>query len=123
MPANSADGENGNAGLVWYLPAIISVSKKFSAAAAIADHGFAGRGRRIGDIGQFEVVGRAVTGAEQGFHGVRMMEGGRTLFSIVAWQGGMPSLWDRPGPVAINFSRLISPVAAGCRLHIADIRR
>src|ERR1700751_3261133 len=29
-PANSPPGENGNGGLVWYLPAMISVSKKLS---------------------------------------------------------------------------------------------
>src|SRR5216683_7039323 len=28
-PANSPPGENGNGGLVWYLPAMIKVSKKF----------------------------------------------------------------------------------------------
>src|SRR6185312_143549 len=33
VPANSAAGENGSGGLVWYLLAIINVSKKFSAAA------------------------------------------------------------------------------------------
>src|SRR5215472_13520948 len=33
-PANSPPGENGNGGLVWYLPAMISVSKKFSPTAA-----------------------------------------------------------------------------------------
>src|SRR6202034_3220029 len=31
-PATSAAGENGNGGLIWYLPWIISRSKKFSAA-------------------------------------------------------------------------------------------
>ena len=35
-PANSEAGENGNGGLNWYLPAMISVSKKLSAAALIA---------------------------------------------------------------------------------------
>src|SRR5438067_2435299 len=35
-PANSEAGENGNAGFTWYLPAISSVSKKFSAADLIA---------------------------------------------------------------------------------------
>src|SRR5687767_6525101 len=34
VPANSAPGENGNAGLYWYFPAMISRSKKFSAAAS-----------------------------------------------------------------------------------------
>ena len=34
MPANSAPGENGKAGLYWYFPAMISVSKKLSAAAS-----------------------------------------------------------------------------------------
>src|SRR5262245_55121529 len=33
-PANSPPGENGNGGLVWYLPAMISVSKKFNPTAA-----------------------------------------------------------------------------------------
>src|SRR5262249_42144609 len=33
-PANSPPGENGKGGLVWYLPAMISVSKKFSPTAA-----------------------------------------------------------------------------------------
>src|SRR5215831_4217518 len=33
-PANSPPGENGNGGLVWCLPAMISVSKKFSPTAA-----------------------------------------------------------------------------------------
>src|SRR3974390_1072029 len=32
-PENSAAGENGNGGLRWYLPAMMSVSKKLSAAA------------------------------------------------------------------------------------------
>src|ERR1700722_3784292 len=35
-PATSAAGENGNGGLIWYLPWIISRSKKFNAAALIA---------------------------------------------------------------------------------------
>ena len=35
-PANSEAGENGKGGLNWYLPAMISVSKKLSAAALIA---------------------------------------------------------------------------------------
>jgi hypothetical protein len=33
-PANSPPGENGNGGLVWYFPAMISVSKKFNPTAA-----------------------------------------------------------------------------------------
>src|SRR5262249_53680299 len=33
-PANSPPGENGNGGLVWYLPAMIRVSKKFNPTAA-----------------------------------------------------------------------------------------
>src|SRR5258706_539563 len=33
-PANSPPGENGNGGLVWYLPAMIRVSKKLSPTAA-----------------------------------------------------------------------------------------
>src|SRR6201996_3145969 len=36
MPATSAAGENGNGGLIWYLPWIISRSKKFSAADLMA---------------------------------------------------------------------------------------
>src|SRR5215470_39071 len=36
MPANSEAGENGNGGLNWYLPAMIRVSKKLSAAALMA---------------------------------------------------------------------------------------
>src|SRR5580692_9574834 len=35
-PAISAAGENGKGGLIWYLPWIIRISKKFSAAALIA---------------------------------------------------------------------------------------
>src|ERR1700760_1010704 len=35
-PAISAAGENGKGGLIWYLPWIIRMSKKFSAAALIA---------------------------------------------------------------------------------------
>src|SRR6266481_7160969 len=35
-PATSAAGENGNGGLIWYLPWIIRMSKKFSAADLIA---------------------------------------------------------------------------------------
>src|SRR6266478_6233164 len=35
-PATSAAGENGNGGLIWYLPWIISRSKKFSAADLMA---------------------------------------------------------------------------------------
>src|SRR5215510_4458569 len=33
-PANSPPGENGKGGLVWYLPATMSVSKKFKPTAA-----------------------------------------------------------------------------------------
>src|SRR5262249_2621932 len=33
-PENSPPGENGNGGLVWYLPAMISVSKKFKPTAS-----------------------------------------------------------------------------------------
>src|SRR6266581_883747 len=35
-PATSAAGENGNGGLIWYLPWIIRMSKKFNAADLIA---------------------------------------------------------------------------------------
>src|SRR5215218_825687 len=35
-PETSAAGENGNGGLIWYLPWIIRISKKFSAADLIA---------------------------------------------------------------------------------------
>src|ERR1700754_3561071 len=35
-PATSAAGENGNGGLIWYLPWTIRMSKKFSAADLIA---------------------------------------------------------------------------------------
>src|SRR6201994_1480830 len=35
-PAISAAGENGKGGLIWYLPWIIRMSKKFNAAALIA---------------------------------------------------------------------------------------
>src|SRR5262245_35909782 len=36
MPANSAAGENGGSGLYWYLPSMISVSKKLSPIALTA---------------------------------------------------------------------------------------
>src|ERR1700733_8784474 len=36
IPATSAAGENGNGGLIWYLPWIIKRSKKFNAADLIA---------------------------------------------------------------------------------------
>ena len=68
-PANSAAGENGKAGLCWYLPAMIRVSKKFSAAALTRTTASPGPGDGVGEVGKFEVVGGAVTGAEQGFHG------------------------------------------------------
>ena len=68
-PANSAAGENGKAGLCWYLPAMISVSKKFSAAASTRTTASPGAGAGFGDVGECEIVGRAVMGAEQGFHG------------------------------------------------------
>ena len=68
-PANSAAGENGKAGLCWYLPAMISVSKKFSAAALTRTTASPGPGVGFGQLGQFKVVGSAVMGAEQGFHG------------------------------------------------------
>ncbi len=74
-PANSAAGENGKAGLVWYFPAMISVSKKFSAAARDAHHGFARPGGGIGNVGEFKIVGGAVVGAEQGFHGMLAVVG------------------------------------------------
>ena len=59
--------------MIWYFPAMISVSKKFSAAASIRTTASPGPGDGVGDIGEFEVVGRAVTGAEQGFHGVKRL--------------------------------------------------
>ena len=67
-PANSAAGENGKAGLVWYLPAMISVSKKLSAAARTAHHRLAVGRHRIGQIADLELIGPAVAGAENGFH-------------------------------------------------------
>jgi hypothetical protein len=36
MPATSAAGENGNGGVIWYLPWFIRRSKKFSAADLLA---------------------------------------------------------------------------------------
>ena len=69
MPANSAPGENGKAGLYWYLPAMISVSKKLSAAAATRTTASPGPGDRVGQVGELEIVGRAGAGAEDGFHG------------------------------------------------------
>ena len=38
-------------------------------------HGLAGTGVRLGDVGQFEFVGRAEMGAEDGFHGGRSFQG------------------------------------------------
>jgi len=90
-PANSAAGENGIGGLVWYLPAIISVSKKLSAALD-AYHGLARAGLGVGNIGNFQIVGRAITRTKQAF-----MAGYR------------------------YFPRLSYRVAVKGRLHIADI--
>src|SRR5262245_48569650 len=44
MPANSAAGENGGSGLYWYLPSMISVSKKLSPAALTATTASSGFG-------------------------------------------------------------------------------
>ncbi len=68
-PATSAAGENGNGGLIWYLPWIIRMSKKFSAADLIAITASSGPGHRIGHVGQHEIVGTAILRAENGFHG------------------------------------------------------
>ena len=68
-PATSAAGENGNGGLIWYLPWIIRMSKKFSAADLIAITASPGLGDRIGHVGQHEIVGLAILRAENGFHG------------------------------------------------------
>ena len=69
MPANSAPGENGKVGLYWYLPAMISRSKKLSADRGDCDHSLARSGYRIGQIGDGQIVRRARACAEQGFHG------------------------------------------------------
>ena len=68
-PATSAAGENGNGGLIWYLPWIIRMSKKFSAADLIAITASPGSGDGIGHVGQHEIVGLAILRAENGFHG------------------------------------------------------
>src|SRR5246127_143419 len=47
-PATSAAGENGNGGLIWYLPWIINRSKKFSAAELIAITAPLGAGKGSG---------------------------------------------------------------------------
>src|SRR6201746_733426 len=47
-PATSADGENGNGGLIWYLPWIIRRSKKFNAADLIAITAWPGSARGSG---------------------------------------------------------------------------
>ena len=57
-PANSPPGENGNGGLIWYLPAMIRVSKKFRPTAATLATTSPGAGDRIGDVREHEVVGR-----------------------------------------------------------------
>src|SRR6185369_968087 len=66
-PATSAAGENGNGGWIWYLPWIISRSKKFSAADLMAIT-LSRFGDRIRHVGQDEIVGAAILRAEHGFH-------------------------------------------------------
>ncbi len=67
-PANSAAGENGSVGLSWYFPAMISVSKKFSAAAFTRTTASPESRRGSGISLQFEIVRPAQTGAQNSFH-------------------------------------------------------
>src|SRR5262249_12107049 len=50
-----------------------------------AHDGFAGPGRRIRDVGEFEIVGTAEAGAEDGFHGAARFD--RGLFSMLLTVG------------------------------------
>ena len=70
-PANSEAGENGNGGLNWYLPAMISVSKKLSAADLTATTTSPAARHRIGQVVEFEIVRAAEARAENGFHGAK----------------------------------------------------
>jgi hypothetical protein len=69
MPANSAAGENGNGGLCWYLPAMISRSKKVERGRLDVNDRFARAWLRLRDVGQFQIVGRAEVRAQNSFHG------------------------------------------------------
>ena len=69
VPANSAAGENGIARLGLVFAGDDQRVEEIQRRRRDPHHGFAGAGRGVGNVGKFEVVGRAVTGAEQGFHG------------------------------------------------------
>ena len=91
---------------------MISVSKKLSAAALTRTTASPGAGHRVGDIGKFKVVGGAVAGAEQGFHG------GSVGYWL--WQGYLA--WSPAGLAASDLVPIVSQRATDCRLHLADIR-
>ena len=55
-PENSAAGENGNGGLIWYLPAMISVVEEIERRGLDPDHGFARPGDGIGNVRQCQIV-------------------------------------------------------------------
>src|SRR5262249_45935908 len=99
-PANSPPGENGKGGLVWYLPAMISVSKKFSPTAATlvttspgpaTGAGISGSARSSGGPKRWQRV--AFTGGARGLlercrHAIARttaVEGRGTLEVLHAW--------------------------------------
>src|SRR5205823_2008849 len=72
-PVNSAPGENGNSGLYWYFPAMISRSKKLSATASTRTTACPGPATGSGRSPMVRSVVRAAgAAAEQGFHGQRL---------------------------------------------------
>src|SRR5215211_4977660 len=68
MPVNSPHGENGNGGFFWYLPAMISVSKKFSPTAATFAMTSPGAGVGSAMSASTRSSGGAEAGAQDGFH-------------------------------------------------------
>ena len=62
MPANSAPGENGNAGLYWYLPAMISEIEEIQRRGLDPHHGLSGPGHRVGQVAD----GRGRPGCRRG---------------------------------------------------------
>ena len=122
-PANSPPGENGNGGLVWYLPAMISVSKKLSPTAATLATTSPGPATGSGMSASTRSSGGAEAGAENGFHGCGSIVDGRQPTMV----GGATAIGARRGaddPMA-DHSALKSLAIGRCRarrrrLHIAE---
>ena len=67
-PDNSLPGVNGNSGLTWYLPWMISTSGKLTPAAFTSITTWPGAGRQVGQVLHFQAVGQPPRFAYHRFH-------------------------------------------------------